>query len=302
MENNKDSIVINNFMIYESIRRNKRKYYKGVCLNCGKEQEIRDDSLQKKTSIGCKACCDALRRKFSIGQVVETNDGVCTIVSTAPNGYCKIVFDGYTQEVTSCPTNVLKGLVRNPYKPAVYGRGYQGLGKYNTTDHKRAYRVWNQMLKRCFDRDERLSSYEGCTVDEKWLNFQEFAEDYTLMSSEYKGEYGQLDKDVFSPNILGKLYSPETCCILPHKLNTGLQMVTDFKKNESGTYIVQAMTVRGVVRLYGKSYEEVALNYSKAKAEYLEFLTEQHKDILPKSTYDALMLRIDKIEKGEFYA
>lgn len=302
MENDNHTLIINNFKIDKITKNGKKKHCQGVCLNCGKEQIVRYDTLITKRSIGCRYCSSWLRRKYSVGEVVETKDGTCTIVAEAPNGYCKVVFDGYYQEIIVYPSNLLKGAVKNPYKPAVHGNGFIGVGNYNSRNSKTAYETWVNMLKRCFDRDKNLSAYEGCTVSEHWLNFQNFARDYYLMLSNYNGKDAQLDKDLFSGSIVGKHYSKETCCMLPRSINTALQMVTDFKKQSDETYIAQVKTTRGIVRVYGKTYNDIVINYSKLKAEYLLHLTEQHKDILPTSTYKALFNRAYEINKGKFYA
>ena len=56
----------------------------------------------------------------------------------------------------------------------------------------------------------------GCTVCEEWLNYSNFKVWYD--QNRIKGMALDLDKDIlFKGN---KVYSPETCCFVPHAINT----------------------------------------------------------------------------------
>lgn len=83
--------------------------------------------------------------------------------------------------------------------------------------HTSAYRTWRNMLRRCYCHkfQEEQPTYIGCTVDEKWHDFQDFAD---WFYNQPHSEIGyQLDKDILLPN--NKIYSPEMCCFIPHDLN-----------------------------------------------------------------------------------
>ena len=73
------------------------------------------------------------------------------------------------------------------------------------------------MLTRCYNKNFAKSSkgpnYEGCQVCEEWLRFSNFKA--WMEKQNWEGK--ELDKDILGS---GKLYSPITCCFVPHKINT----------------------------------------------------------------------------------
>lgn len=127
----------------------------------------------------------------------------------------------YKTPTTYC--NFKRGTISNPYDKALYGVGYLGEGKYTChengvlTNH---YIIWANILCRCYyEKNRHLnSSYEGCGMVENWHNLQWFSEWY--YDNVYDaGDGGRLhvDKDIlFKDN---KLYSPETCIMVPQRIN-----------------------------------------------------------------------------------
>lgn len=97
------------------------------------------------------------------------------------------------------------------HRGKVYGKGINDI--YNVS--KRCYRVWTEMLKRCYDEKyhHRENSYIICEVCDEWLilsNFKRwFDENYV--------EGYELDKDILGKG--SKIYSPSTCCFVPKQLN-----------------------------------------------------------------------------------
>ena len=102
------------------------------------------------------------------------------------------------------------GAVRNPLTPSVYGKGYVGVGYYNSRD-VRLYHLWKAMLSRCYCTimHGHRPTYKDVTVCDEWLNFQNFAtwcesQEFFNAKDEKGGVY-QLDKDIL---IRGnKIYS-----------------------------------------------------------------------------------------------
>ena len=141
-----------------------------------------------------------------------------------------------------------KGFKKNRSTPRVYGVGYLGGSEYNTTTHNQVYFVWAGMLKRCYSEKFQLKhkSQIGCKVCNDWHNFQNFAKWYSENCPlNYKGKL-QLDKDILSPQLSGKLYSPENCCIIPRELNAGLVKTKDiqsFWKEKDKAYVVTVSKV-----------------------------------------------------------
>lgn len=131
---------------------------------------------------------------------------------------------GYRVKTTY--SNFKKGHVKNVYNRSVYGVGYVGEGDFKT--YKNIYRndfygIWSDMIRRCYSEKYRIKkpTYKGCTVCEEWHNFQNFARWYEENYYEFKDENMQLDKDILVEG--NKIYSPETCLILPNSINSSFK-------------------------------------------------------------------------------
>lgn len=95
--------------------------------------------------------------------------------------------------------------------PTIYGLGYIGIGKYNPKIYIKTYNVWKSMFERCYSGNK--IHYINCSIVEEWFNFQNFAEWFET----YYIENFYLDKDIlFKGN---KIYSPDTCCFVPERIN-----------------------------------------------------------------------------------
>ena len=120
-------------------------------------------------------------------------------------------------------SNFKKGLIKCPYEPRIYGIGYIGEGDYITTKngkHTKYYLAWINMLTRCYSEKEHKKhpTYIDCEVHDEWRNFQNFAKWYKDNYYEVGNEKMCLDKDILVKH--NKIYSPETCIFVPHKINT----------------------------------------------------------------------------------
>lgn len=154
-----------------------------------------------------------------IGENHTTNEGYkVEIVEYINKRNCSVkIGDIVISEVEY--VNIKKGKIKNPYHKSVYDVGYFGVGVYNTIIHKKQYRIWKHILGRCYNEieQEKTPTYKGCSVAEEWYNFQVFAE---WFEENYYPEYMEgwhLDKDILIKG--NKIYSPETCCFVPHEIN-----------------------------------------------------------------------------------
>ena len=117
--------------------------------------------------------------------------------------------------------NFKSGNVENPYDKTIFGIGYLGIGEYNirinnfTLDIK--YNIWNSMLDRCYGDNNRYPAYSECTVCNEWLCYQTFAEWYENNYYDVGEGRMHLDKDILVKD--NKVYSPETCLIVPQRIN-----------------------------------------------------------------------------------
>ena len=193
-----------------------------------------------------------------LGKVFETNNcGKCVVI--AYNGSRSITVKFHNPEhITKCTLMSLRtGAVRNPLTPSVYGKGYVGVGYYNSRD-VRLYHLWKAMLSRCYCtiRHGHRPTYKDVTVCEEWLNFQNFAtwceSQEFFNAKDEKGRVYQLDKDIL---IRGnKIYSPETCCFIPTVINNiplkKLGGSTPFKLEEYVKEVAEKWRGRVDVKVY----------------------------------------------------
>lgn len=133
--------------------------------------------------------------------------------------------DEYKTQVSTRYDDFLNGQVKNPYHKSVCNVGMVGI-KYPISEnskHTKEYESWSRMLRRCFDEKtkEKNPSYKNVTCCDKWLYFENFYE--WLHSQEnfdkwLNGERWHIDKDILVKG--NKVYSPETCCLVPININS----------------------------------------------------------------------------------
>jgi hypothetical protein len=153
-----------------------------------------------------------------IGEVFVSNEG-CKgkIIAYRNNLDCDIKFLDKNGAIllNRAYGDIVRGKFRNPYRKSVYGVGFLGEGPYVAKNTCKIYNSWKNMLQRCYSKEyhSRNPTYIGCSVDERWRNFQNFAAWFESNST----EGFDLDKDIlFRGN---KVYSPETCLFLPKQIN-----------------------------------------------------------------------------------
>ncbi len=134
--------------------------------------------------------------------------------------------DKYKAKVHTQWGNFVRGNVKNPYFPSVCGVGIIG-NKYPTwsienSKHTKEYESWQNMLIRCYDNKvkEKYPTYQNVTCCEEWLlyeNFYEWLHSQENFDKWLSGEHWDLDKDILVKG--NKIYSPETCCLVPYNVN-----------------------------------------------------------------------------------
>lgn len=132
--------------------------------------------------------------------------------------------DEYMAKIHTSYGNFRKGSIKNPYFPSVCGVGMTG-NKYPIKINGnlvKEYNIWRHMLARCFNKKfkEENSSYEDVSCCKEWLLFENFFE--WLHSQENFDKWLCNDKWAIDKDILikgNKIYSPETCCLVPLNVN-----------------------------------------------------------------------------------
>jgi hypothetical protein len=167
-------------------------------------------------------------KKFYEGTIYKNNLGqkfVITDYHNADDVGIKFL-DEYGYENRVYMSTIPRGAVKNPYTPGKFGC-YVGDGPYGRVNDKKAYFVWTDMHQRIYSgktegeyRHDIYASYGVCTICDEWHNFQNFAHWYYSYLEKLNPEYEYfIDKDIFQFNILHKVYSPNTCCLVPSDIN-----------------------------------------------------------------------------------
>ena len=89
------------------------------------------------------------------------------------------------------------------------------------------YRVWAGALMRCYcEKHQAINpTYKGCSVVKEWHLFSNFR----AWMARHDWEEKELDKDL---RVIGnKIYGPDTCIFIPHKINTLLKLGCINKKS-----------------------------------------------------------------------
>ncbi|MCX8289116.1 hypothetical protein [Enterobacter pseudoroggenkampii] len=149
------------------------------------------------------------QRKALLGERYYTNNsGELQIIGYAEKSLYEVRFfsTGYTTKARLC--KIKAGKVKDKLLPKIYGVACIGVGKYNSKNSPVLYSRYKHMLARCYSGN--YPHYEGCTVCERWLNFQNFAEDCLSLPGYTDSLSGlDLDKDTLVEG--NKIYSPSTC-------------------------------------------------------------------------------------------
>ena len=203
--------------------------------------------------------------------------------------------------IQSCYKSFRKGQIKNPNAICVQNIGYIGIGKYNGYEKYQRninYTTWIDMLERCYNiKSKKHISYEGCSVDKEWHNFQNFAqwfdENYYIVNNEKM----HVDKDLlFKGN---KIYSANACIFLPKNLNLllinnksrrGLYPIGISYDKRHNTYKARLQKFSKEVYLgCFKTPEKAFEVYKKHKEQHIKDMAELYKSYIPMKAYNALL-------------
>lgn len=166
------------------------------------------------------------QKEERLGLFNYNNQGcLMKIIEYKETRHVKIKFiDSYGYEKETEWRLFKEGNIRNPYYPEIYNVGFSGI-KYPIKQNNKVckeYRCWSNMLRRCFCKEEKekCPTYTDVTCCEEWLNYENFYE--WLHSQEnfekwLNNSRWSLDKDILIKG--NKIYSPETCCLVPNNVN-----------------------------------------------------------------------------------
>jgi len=156
------------------------------------------------------------------GKEISTKDGVYTILGKLKSDEKRYVIKfketGFITDISK-PTKSLK----DKLKPSVENKGYIGYHNFEYNDtYFKLYRIWQDMIIRCYNPRKNHASYKDTHVSNAWLNFSEFYKDVfslpfyqEFIDSNYDYD---LDKDYYGSN----LYCREACIFINKKINKSL--------------------------------------------------------------------------------
>lgn len=189
------------------------------------------------------------------------------------------------------------GCIKNPYDKSVYNIGYLGVGEYSQKRHTKIYDRWADMLCRCYEPYylNRKPSYINCYVCEAWHCFQNFAKWWEENCSN-KEEDLCLDKDILKKG--NKIYSPDTCILVPHRINELFTKREQCRGNYpmGVSYHKPCNKFRAYCHtLEGQKYlglhntvEEAFYAYKIFKELYIKQVADEYKDLIPQELYNAM--------------
>lgn len=185
----------------------------------------------------------------------------------------------------------VSGSINSPMYPDVLGVGYLGIGEHRSRINgikTQAYIIWSSMLTRCYsDKFIGKQNYEKCFVCDDWLNFQNFARWHEANYYFLEDESVELDKDIIMKG--NKIYSPETCLYVPHKINT----VICNRHNDRGKHLIGVQKRRGkyiaICNIEGErkyigifsSENDAYVAYKNAKEAEIQRVAESYRGRIP---------------------
>ena len=261
------------------------------CSYCGSVTEKRRTSLSAINSCGCNQnnYYDIVGREFT------TRAGNTIKVIGVIKGTANVVVeflgkDGFTEVYRL--SHLKDGSYADPFEVSYYGVGYYGMKKkQKQKDVGKIRNIWVKMLQRCYDPSfDRFGSYggKGVKVSEDWHNFANFYSWYISQPRSPDIKYN-VDKDLLSLDTGVKIYSPDTCCLLPEEVNLTLIIIPKVRKKFKRIKVLSPAFdgVKQVVGFYD-TVEEADEAYQKSKEQVIHKLAEKYKDAITEKVYTSL--------------
>ena len=238
-----------------------------------------------------------MKRLDIVGEKYITNEGYEVEVVSYENYYNALIMfpDGFYKKANvSC---LLKGVIRNPNHKSYYNVGYLGDGNYKVANTVYG-RKWMAIMKRCYNFSKNIKdkSYKNCSVDTHWHNFQNFAKWFEENYNPETMQGWHLDKDILVKG--NKVYSSETCCLIPSEINM-LFVNSSSSKNKNCigvTYHSRLNKYEAALNKKSKSFylglfytmEEAFDAYKTAKEAYIKEVADKWRDLIDPRVYKAM--------------
>lgn len=191
-------------------------FFDKTCIEKGNVLDSREEERLFKSTIWKQNCGDSLK---IIRKTLNKRSGGSYLYECNFVSYPFICYaDKY---------DIKKGLVNNPFYPNIFNFGYIGNGNYNRKKDGILYDKWYRMIDRCYNPNSKTYKYygeKGVIIDNIWKNFQNYSKWYEENEKWNKKYQLEVDKDVLYnvKHLEKKIYSPETCLLLPFQINNYL--------------------------------------------------------------------------------
>lgn len=182
----------------------------------------------------------------------------------------------------------------------IYGVGTNSKGHYKAKRNgkiTKSYSTWKSMLRRayCQKLHAKQPTYIGCSVDKRWLEYQNFANWFE--SHDYSDCGYELDKDLLIPT--NKVYAPDQCVFVPQQLN---KLLTDSGATrgqypQGACFIERRNKFRATICINGKKRhlgyfdtpQEAHQVYKIYKEAYVKEKALEWQDRIANNVFEALM-------------
>lgn len=149
--------------------------------------------------------------KYGYSKVDYKNSHTLIDVECPKHGYFKIL-----------PYHHWNGVGCDKCKADIHRKPNYGIGindVYGESGWHPIYRMWSGIIRRCFDEKfkEKQPTYADCSIHPEWIYYSKFKEWVLLPENKYHDGL-VIDKDILVKG--NKLYSPDTCCLVPQRINT----------------------------------------------------------------------------------
>lgn len=169
--------------------------------------------------------------------------------------------------------------------------GYLGVDTSNIDYESDSFIKWKNMIQRCYsDNVHKLKPYYmGKDVCVEWQNYGNFKIWYD--AHYIPGTKVDLDKDLLCKK--SNMYSPETCVLMSHFLNTVFEdrgIESNIKQNDNGTYSVSMSILDRRIDLgIFNSEDEAYKGFIDGKNDYICDLAEKCKSKVPNCVYEGML-------------
>jgi len=252
--------------------KNKQRYVRIKYINSGNEYIVRSYDAFKGNVRDNKI---HIINNINSDKIYNSKYGEYKIINKLPNNRCIIKFinSGFEKNVKF--SNAKNGIVKDPYFPNIFGIAC--IGNYNGEYKSLLYSIWHNMISRCYNiNDSAYYRYGaiGVTVDNKWLCFENFANDVQDIQNwdekiKFPNEY-ELDKDLLQQNIPlnRRIYSKNTCIWINKYLNSNLSKINI---NDTHIYGVRQIGINSYSARYSDTYLGTFSNEIAAANAYNHF-------------------------------